>query len=32
MKIAIDQGHCLYGFDTSADGRNVGGSDYFFRI
>ena len=25
MKIAIDKGHCLYGFDTSADGRNVGG-------
>ena len=25
MKIAIDKGHCLYGFDTSADGRSVGG-------
>lgn len=25
MKIAIDKGHCLCGFDTSADGRNVGG-------
>lgn len=31
MKIAVDMGHCLYGFDTSADGRSVGGfkeSDY----
>ena len=25
MKIAIDKGHCLCGFDTSADGRSVGG-------
>ena len=25
MKIAIDKGHCLYGFDTSADGTSVGG-------
>lgn len=31
MKIAIDKGHCLYGFDTSADGTSIGGfreSDY----
>lgn len=31
MKIAIDMGHCLKGYDTSADGRSAGGfleSDY----